>query len=149
MVRRLAMRAFAASIAVAALAPWLSPATARAEPVLVYPGMEIHQGNRLCTLGYVDPAQKVAFTAGHCRAGEGAVTDKDHNVIGHLAAFRDNTPSGTTVTTDQSIIDYEAIVLDKDVTVNNVLPGGRQLVSTPNAGRRAGAAGLPFRRDHR
>ncbi|MGB8388440.1 hypothetical protein [Mycobacterium sp.] len=144
MVRRLAMRAFAASIAVAAFASWLPPAAARAEPLLVFPGMEILQGDRLCTLGYVDPALKIAFTAGHCRGGEGAVTDKDHNVIGHLAAFRDNTPSGTTVSTDQVISDYEAIVLDKDVAANNILPGGRQLISTPNAAVAPGQAVCHF-----
>jgi hypothetical protein len=96
---------------------------------LVYPGMEIHQDSHLCTLGYVDPALKIAFTAGHCRGG-GAVTDKDRNVIGHLATFRDNTPSGSTVATDQLISDYEAIVLD-NVPSNNILPIGRALVSTP------------------
>ncbi len=132
MVRRLALRAFVASITVVALMSWASPGTASADHPVVYPGMEIVQGNRLCTLAYVDPALKIAFTAGHCRGGEGAVADKDRNIIGHLAAFRDNTPSGTTVTTDQVISDYEAIVLDNDVTANSVLPGGRQLVSNPN-----------------
>lgn len=131
-MRRLALHAFVASITVIALASWYAPGTARAERPLVFPGMEILQGNRLCTLAYVDPALKIAFTAGHCRGGEGAVTDKDRNIIGHLAAFRDNTPSGTTVTTDQVISDYEAIVLDNDVNSNNILPGGRQLISTPN-----------------
>jgi hypothetical protein len=143
-VRRLAMRAFAASIAVAALIPWLSSGTARAEPTLVFPGMEILQGTRLCTLAYVDPVLRVAFTAGHCRGGEGAVTDKDRNFIGHLGAFRDDTPSGTTVTTNQLISDYEAILLDNTVTVNNVLPGGRQLVSTPNLAVAPGQAVCHF-----
>ena len=92
---------------------------------MVYPGMEILQDNRLCTLGYVDPVQKIAYTAGHCRSGAAAVTDKNRRVIGHLAAFRDNTPSGTTVATDQLITDYEAIVLADGVTSNNILPGGR------------------------
>lgn len=132
MVRRLVMRAFAASIAVAALTSWLPPGTARAEPTLVFPGMEILQGNRLCTLAYVDPALKVAFTAGHCRGGEGAVTDQNRNIIGHMAAFRDSTPSGTVVATDQQISDYEAIVLNNDVAASNVLPDGRQLMSAPN-----------------
>jgi hypothetical protein len=144
MVRRLAMRALAASITVAALASWQSPGTARAQPTLVFPGMEILQGNRLCTLGYVDPALKIAFTAGHCRGGEGAVTDKDHNFIGHLAAFRDNTPSGTTVATDESISDYEAIVLDNNVTADNILPGGRPLISTPNVAIAPGQAVCHF-----
>jgi hypothetical protein len=136
------MRAFAASVTVAALVPGLPTKTAGADPTLVFPGMEIHQDNHLCTLGYVDPALKVAFTAGHCRGG-GVVTDKDHNVIGHLATFRDNTPSGATVATDQAISDYEAIVLD-NVPANNVLPGGRPLVSTPGLTVQPGQAVCHF-----
>jgi hypothetical protein len=130
-VRRLVMRAFAASMAAVVLAAALPPVPAKADPVMVFPGMEIHQDNRVCTLGYVDPSLKIAFTAGHCRGGAGVVTDKGGNVIGRLAAFRDNTPSGTTVATDQLITDYEAIVLDNNVMANNILPGGRPLISDP------------------
>ena len=105
-----------------------SPAvvTARADAVLVFPGMEIHQDTHVCTLGYVDPAMHIAFTAGHCR-GSGAVTDRAGNVIGTLATFRDNTPNGATVNTDQVIADYEAIVLADGVATNDILPGGLQL----------------------
>ncbi|MGH3635409.1 hypothetical protein [Mycobacterium sp.] len=120
-----------ATVAAAALAAG-TPPTANADPVLVFPGMEIHQGSHLCTLGYVDPASRVAFTAGHCR-GEGPVTDRDNNVIGNLATFRDNTPTGTTVATDQVISDYESIVLARDITANNILPDGRPLESDPGA----------------
>lgn len=84
---RLVPRAFAATVAL--LAAGFSPATASADPVLVFPGMEIRQDNHVCTLGYVDPALKIAFTAGHCRGG-GAVTSRDYKVIGHLRAFRDS-----------------------------------------------------------
>lgn len=35
------------------------------------PGMEIRQDNHVCTLGYVDPALKIAFTAGIVGAGSG------------------------------------------------------------------------------
>ncbi|OBG44300.1 hypothetical protein A5672_09910 [Mycobacterium alsense] len=146
MVHRLAMRALAASSAVAcaaALAPWAPPVPAKADPPVVYPGMEIRQDNRVCTLGYVDPALKIAFTAGHCR-GNGTVFDRDHNVIGRLATFRDNTPSGTTVATDQVISDYEAIVLDSGVTANNVLPGGRPLESNPAVALQPGEAVCHF-----
>ena len=69
MVHRLALRVLAALIAVLAFSPGLPAATAHADPVMVYPGMEILQENRLCTLGYVDPVQKIAYTAGHCRSG--------------------------------------------------------------------------------
>ena len=140
MVRRLAMRAVTASITVAALAQSLPPVPAKADPVMVYPGMEIRQDNRVCTLGYVDPGLKIAFTAGHCRGGAGVVTDRGGAVIGRLAAFRDNTPSGTTVATDQLITDYEAIVLDNGVMANDVLPGGRPLISNPAAALAPGQA---------
>jgi hypothetical protein len=143
MVRRLAIRAFAASAAVAALAAWVPPVTAKADPPLVFPGMEIHQDNRVCTLGYVDPILKIAFTAGHCRGG-GPVFDREHNVIGRMATFRDNTPSGTTVATDQLIADYEAIVLDDGVTASDVMPGGRRLESNPGAALQPGQAVCHF-----
>ena len=124
------MRAFAASAFVASLAFWLPPVTAKTDPPLVFPGMEIHQDSHLCTLAYVDPALKIAFTAGHCRGG-GDVTDSNQNLIGHVATFRDNTPSGSTVATDQVIADYEAIVLTDNVTASNILPGGSRLESRP------------------
>lgn len=138
-MRHLATYVLAASIVAAPLWPAAPPGIAKADPTFVYPGMEIHQDNRVCTLGYVDPGLKIAFTAGHCRGG-GAVTDKDHNLIGHLATFRDNTPSGSTVATDQLIADYEAIVLADNVMPNNVLPGGRPLLA--NSGVRV-APGQP------
>ena len=149
MVHRLALRVLAASVAVLAFIPGLPAAKAHADPVMVFPGMEILQDNRLCTLGYVDPAQKIAYTAGHCRSGRELVTDKNRNVIGHLATFRDDTPSGSTVATDQVISDYEAIALDGNVPTNNMLPGGRALVSSPNMRAAARAGDLPFRRGHR
>jgi hypothetical protein len=144
MVRRLTMRAFAVLVAVAPLAPGLSPASATADPALVFPGMEIHQDNRVCTLGYVDPVNRIAFTAGHCRGGAPVVADRDHNVIGRLATFRDNTPTGSTVATDQLISDYEAIVLDDHVAVNDILPGGRRLESNPTVAVQPGQAVCHF-----
>jgi hypothetical protein len=112
-VRRSAIRAFGATVT-ATLAAACLPGSASADPVPVFPGMEIHQGPHLCTLGYVDPALRVAFTAGHCR-GDGPVFDKDNKVIGNLATFRDNTPNGAVVKTDQQVDDYESIVLAPDV----------------------------------
>jgi len=143
-VRRLTVRIFAASATVAAFGPGLWPAAASADPTLVFPGMEIHQDNKVCTLGYVDPVTRIAFTAGHCRGGGPVVTDRDHNVIGRLATFRDNTPSGSTVATDQLISDYEAIVLNDNVAVNNILPGGRLLESNPTVTVQPGQAVCHF-----
>ncbi|OBI43354.1 hypothetical protein A5707_05120 [Mycobacterium kyorinense] len=143
MVRRQAIRVFTAAVAATALAAGLPSTVAHADPVPVFPGMEIHQGGQLCTLGYVDPALRVAFTAGHCR-GDGPVTDKDNRVIGSLATFRDNTPNGATVATDQPITDYESIVLAPDVMANNVLPSGRPLESDPGLAIKPGDAVCHF-----
>lgn len=118
---------FAAGIATLAL----PPASAHASPVPVYPGMEIRQDKNLCTLGYVEPNLRIAVTAGHCRAS-GTVTDRGGNVIGAMAMYRDNTPDGTTVSTNDTINDYEGISLASDVTATNVLPGGRSLVTDPS-----------------
>jgi hypothetical protein len=142
-MRRLELHAFAASASVVALASWLPPLPAKADPPVVFPGMEIHQDNRVCTLGYVDPGLKIAFTAGHCR-GSGVVYNREHNVIGRQATFRDNTPSGTTVATDQAINDYEAIVLDSGVAANNIMPGGRPLESNPSVALQPGQAVCHF-----
>ncbi|KRE33121.1 hypothetical protein ASG82_23135 [Mycobacterium sp. Soil538] len=116
----------------AALATLLVPsAPANAQPdVLVHPGMEIHQDSVLCTLGYVDPQTRIAFTAGHCRAS-GTVTDKGGTVIGSQGSFRDNTPDGTTIDTNHQIADWEVIHLLPSAAVNNVLPSGKVLVTDP------------------
>lgn len=113
---------------IAALA--LPPAVAQAAPVAVYPGMEVRLGHNLCTLGFVDMKLRIAFTAGHCRAGN-AVTDASGNYIGGLSTFRDNTPSGATVSINDSIFDYAGIGLAPDVLPNNILPGGLHLVEDP------------------
>lgn len=119
----------AALTPIAALA--LPVASAQADPgVLVYPGMEVRQDTNACTLGFVDPMTRVAFTAGHCR-GSGPVGNRDGRHIGHQATFRDNTPDGATIDTNHQISDWEAIQLDGDVVVNNILPGGRVLVEDP------------------
>ena len=129
-MRRRWLRMFAAAAA-PIIAFALPSAPAQATPgVLVYPGMEVRQGTNVCTLGYVDPQTRIAFTAGHCR-GSGQVTDRDGNPVGTQAAFRDNTPNGATVDTNHQIADWEAISLAPDVAVNNILPGGRQLIADP------------------
>ncbi|WP_372451292.1 Rv1815 family serine proteinase [Mycolicibacter acidiphilus] len=130
-MRGLAVQALTTTVAAAVLTVGAPAVPALADPVLVYPGMEIHQDVHVCTLGYVDPVLRVAFTAGHCR-GSGPVTNAVGDVIGAMATFRDNTPNGTTVNTDQVIADYEAIALSADVVTNDVLPGGLRLQATPN-----------------
>jgi hypothetical protein len=130
-VRRDWLRSLAAAAA-PILALTLPAAPAQATPgVMVYPGMEIHQGTNVCTLGFIDPAARSGFTAGHCR-GAGPVVDRDGNPVGTLAVFRDNTPDGATVATDHEISDWEAISFAPDIELNNVLPGGRVLVTDPS-----------------
>ena len=63
------------------------------------------------------------------------MTDKDNKVIGNVATFRDNTPNGAFVNTDQQIADYESIVLAPDVAVNNILPGWTRPAVGSGAGR--------------
>ncbi|ADT99378.1 hypothetical protein Mspyr1_27480 [Mycolicibacterium gilvum Spyr1] len=110
----------------------LGAPVAQAQPgVLVSPGMEIHQDSVLCTLGYVDPGTRIAYTAGHCRAS-GTVSDKFGTPIGTQGSFRDNTPDGMTVDTNHQITDWEVIHLNQNVVINNVLPSGKALVTDPS-----------------
>jgi hypothetical protein len=120
-----------AAAAAAIVALMLPSAPAQGGPgVLVYPGMEVRQGTNVCTLGYVDPQNRIAFTAGHCR-GSGQVNDRDGDLIGSQALFRDNTPNGATIDTNHQIADWEAISLSPAVNVNDILPGGRELIADP------------------
>ena len=124
--------ALVASIATLNFAHVLGSPQALASPgTPVYPGMEVRQGTTVCTLGFVDLSTRTVFTAGHCRGAGGSVTDRDGNVIGEPTVFRDNTPNGATVSTDHLISDWEAIALSPDVSVNNVLPGGKVLTYDP------------------
>jgi hypothetical protein len=79
-------------------------------------------------LGFVDPIARVGYSAGHCR-GAGPVTDRLGRVIGVVTSSRDNTPNGSVVRVDEVISDYETISLAADVSITNVLPGGRPLVA--------------------
>jgi hypothetical protein len=129
-----------AAAAGAALAAAVTPAAAADsadKTVTVFPGMEIRQESTMCTLGFVDPVARIAFSAGHCR-GNGPVTDRNGRPIGVVTTSRDNTPDGSVVRVDQVISDYETIALNPDVAVNNLLPGGRALVADVVAPMAAG-----------
>ena len=122
----------AAAAGVALMSSMTAAPSAVAEATVVHPGMEIRQDSTVCTLGFVDVAARIAYSAGHCR-GSGLVTDRNGRFIGVVTTSRDNTPDGTVVRTDQVISDYQTISLAAGVTANNVLPGGRQLVTDPAA----------------
>ncbi len=102
--------------------------TPAVESVVVYPGMEIRQAGSLCTLGYVDSVERIAFSAGHC-GGHGPVTDAGGRFLGTVSSWRDNTPDGSVVRVDQVISDYQVIDLAADVVINDITPVGRQLVA--------------------
>jgi hypothetical protein len=123
-----AAAAGAALMSSIAMSSMTSAPSAAAEAAVVYPGMEIRQDSTVCTLGFVDVAARIAYSAGHCR-GSGLVTDRNGRFIGVVTTSRDNTPDGTVVRTDQVISDYQTISLAAGVTANNVLPSGRQLVT--------------------
>jgi len=92
----------------------------------------------MCTLGYVDPVARIAFSAGHCR-GNGPVTDRNGRLIGVVTTSRDNTPDGSVVRVDEVISDYETITLAADVAVSTTLPDGRALVADAGAPLAVGA----------
>jgi hypothetical protein len=117
-----------AAAVIAAFAAAVSPAAAADNGVTVFPGMEIRQESTACTLGYVDPVARIAFSAGHCRAN-GPVTDRNGRLVGVVTTSRDNTPDGSVVRVDQVISDYETISLAADVSISNILPDGRALVA--------------------
>ena len=126
-LRNLVLAAAAGAALAAAVTPAASADSAD-RAVTVFPGMEIRQQSTMCTLGFVDPVARIAFSAGHCR-GNGPVTDRNGRLIGVVTTSKDNTPDGSVVRVDQVISDYETITLNADVVVNNLLPGGRALVA--------------------
>ena len=63
----------------------------------------------------------------------------DGRFIGTMITFRDNTPDGATIATDHQISDWESINIAGDVMVNNILPGGRMLVTDPAVNPQQGA----------
>ena len=146
MRRRLLLLLVTAAAPIVALT--LQSAPTQADPgVLVYPGMEIIQGTNVCTLGYVDPQARTAFTAGHCR-GNGMVRDKDGHFVGNQALFRDNTPDGTTIDTNHQIADWEAISLAPDVAGEQHSSGRTAAGPGPRHRACAGPGDLPLRCDH-
>lgn len=125
------LRVLVLATAAALVASVAAPAVHGEPGAVVFPGMEIHQDTNVCTLGFVDLQTRTAFSAGHCHGG-GPVTDEAGNLIGHQELFRDNTPNGATIATDYMITDWESIALLPDVPLNDVLPGGRVLVTDPS-----------------
>ena len=121
------------SLAIAFVTPLLAvatPARARADPgVTAFPGMEIHQGTTVCTLGMVEPTLRIAVSTGQCDGGSIA-TDSHGNVLGAVVSARHNA-AAPAVDGSAPDVQYEVIRLDGDVKVTDVLPTGRQMQSVP------------------
>ena len=130
------------SMAALAAASVLSPVASADPGVTAFPGMEIRQGTNLCTLGYVDVQQRVAYTAGHCHA-DGPVTDRSGRPIGVTTSSQTTISQGAIIATDQVITDYQQIALNPGVDANDVLPDGSlsgELCPVPSLEEQAWAA---------
>jgi hypothetical protein len=109
-----------------------SPARAAAEPAAsAAPGMEIHQGSTVCTLGFVEVSLRIAVSTGQCNGGPVA-TDAMGRTLGSVVQQRraGDAPVAGGTPTD---LDYEIIGLDLGVDATDTLSTGRQLESKPGA----------------
>lgn len=106
-------------------------APAAAKPgVTVFPGMEIHQGAMVCTVGFVETRLRIAVSAGRCDEGS-TVTDSKNNVVGTVMLARRGTVNEPAAADSAAGVEYEVITLAPEVIATELLPSGRQLQSTP------------------
>jgi hypothetical protein len=118
-------------IAFVVIVSMATPARADADAgVTVFPGMEIHQGGTVCTLGLVELSLRIALTTGRCDGGS-IVTDSHGNVLGTVVTARRSTADPAAVDGSTADIEYEVIGFADNVNATDVLPTGRQLQSAP------------------
>ena len=114
-----------------ALGSICTPVHAVADPtVTVFPGMEVHEENSACMVGFVEARLRIAVTAGQCGGGS-TVTDRNKEVLGtvvqaHRKPAEDAGAAGSTETAD-----YQVIALAPNIAASDVLPTGRRLQSSP------------------
>jgi hypothetical protein len=109
-----------------------TPAQAGADPgVTAFPGLEIHQGNTVCTLGFVELSLRIALTTGQCDGGS-VVTDSHGRTLGTVVTARRaaEAPAAEGSAPGPNV-EYEVVGLAEDVTATDTLPTGRQLLSKP------------------
>ncbi len=111
--------------------------------VTVFPGMQIHQGDTACMVGFVQLRLHVAVTTGQCDEGP-LVTDRDGHLVGAVMLARrqvavDASDSATLP------VEYEVIMLAPDVTATDVLPTGRHLREAPTLDAQQGLPVCQFR----
>jgi hypothetical protein len=124
-------RLLAVAVAVA-LFGVAAPAKADADPgVTAFPGLEIHQGSTVCTLGFVELSLRIALTTGQCDGGS-VVTDGHGKTLGTvLTARRAAEAPASEGSAPNPNVEYEVVGLAEDVTATDTLPTGRQLLSKP------------------
>jgi hypothetical protein len=98
--------------------------------VKVFPGMEIHQGSTICTLGFVEVRLGIALTTGQCDGGP-VVTDSHRDLVGKVLLTRRNPADAAAADGSTAGVEYEVIRLASNVTATDLLSTGRQLQSMP------------------
>jgi hypothetical protein len=124
----------------AAISLAASPApAAQAAAAAAYPAMTIVQGNTECTLGYIDTADRIGYSAGHCN-GDTDVRDTAGHHIGAVIVANNNRANHPTTGPQDTVIDYEAISLDSATQITDLLAPAftRPLITEPGIQPAAG-----------
>ncbi|MBB4853505.1 hypothetical protein HNP40_000871 [Mycobacteroides chelonae] len=92
----------------------------------------------------MDPKTRAGMAAGQCSVNsDGPVYDMNGNRVGEMVIARSNWTDGSTVTGNVYMVDYEGILFDRSVPLNDVLPHGIRL----SLDKIAPIKGLPFCRN--
>ncbi len=106
-----------------------APAAHSDTGVTVFPGMQIHQGDTTCMVGFVQLRLRVALTTGQCDEGP-LVTDRDGHLVGAVTLARRQVAVDASASATLPV-EYEVITLAPAVTATDVLPTGRHLREAP------------------
>jgi len=124
------------TVAMSVAAGWsgIPPGPAAAATAAVaYPGMTIIQGESVCTLGYVDPARRIGYSAGHCNT-DAVVRDKAGDLVGEVISARHNRAGQAYTAPTDRVIDHQVIRLSPAVMATDRAAPSlvRRLVSDPS-----------------
>jgi len=100
--------------------------------VTVFPGMEIHQGSTICTLGFVEVRLRIALTIAQCDSGP-TVTDSHGDVVGVVVPTHRNAADDAATDGSTAGVEYELIKLAPNANPTDLLPTGRRLQSMPGS----------------
>ena len=141
-----AIRAFGVLVSALVVAV-CTPVNAHADPVPVFPGMEIHQGAHLCTLGYVDPGSAGGIQRGPLPQRRPGVRqgEQGHRQRGHVSrqhaqrCVRQHRPGNRRLRVDRAGSRRDG---------EQHPARWAHLAVRPRTGRHAWRTDLPFRRRH-